>query len=156
MADQLAATAQEVSLNFEMKQTKDVDARAKELFRELDTDHSGAITIAELLAAVGDPIEGRGVRSSLGFRDAPHPGATASVSSGGGASVGAEDEAHMLATIKSKMGELDHDGDGLISLAELKSFLERVSRKEDTTDTQSFTRTSPCTCTVSYCNRPIL
>jgi len=123
MADRLAATAQEVSFNFEMKQTKDVDARAKELFRELDTDQSGTITIDELLAAVGDPIKGRGVRSSLGFRDST----SGDITGGGGGSVGAEDEARMLATIKSKMGEMDHDGDGLISLAELKSFLERVS-----------------------------
>ena len=113
MAARVAATAAEVAAGFEMKQVENLDETALLLFRELDEDGSGEITLQELMAAVKDPRRGAGVRAKLGF--------------GEGGQLSREDEARSLAFIEGKMEELDTDGDGLVSLPELKSFLERVA-----------------------------
>lgn len=113
LAGKIHSAAQEANNNFEMKQIEDLDSRALKLFKELDTNGDGNISLEEFLDAVVDPSRSSRLRASLGFK-----------SSGEQSS---EEDQRALNFIRQKMNEIDTDGDGLVSKVELKSFMERVS-----------------------------
>mmetsp|Transcript_6834 Transcript_6834/g.8263 ORF Transcript_6834/g.8263 Transcript_6834/m.8263 type:complete len:1829 (+) Transcript_6834:147-5633(+) len=113
LVEKLSSTAQEATAQFELKQIEDLDSRALKLFKELDVNGDGNISLQEFLDAIVDPARSSGLRASLGFQTT--------------LGQSPEDNQRALDFIRVKMKEIDSDGDGLVSLLELKSFIERVS-----------------------------